>query len=62
MSNDLESVRRSTLATLDEIADTTRALKAKGIDPTDPDEWQQLGDIVARIERKLSARRKDDAA
>lgn len=62
MSNDLDATRRSTLATLDEIVDTTRALKAQGIDPTDPDEWQQLCDIVARIERKLGANAKDDAA
>lgn len=62
MSNDLEATRRTTLGTLSEITATTRALKAKGIDVTDPDEWQQLGDIVARIERKLRAHSKDDAA
>lgn len=62
-SNDLAPVRRSTAATLDEIARGEQAFKAQhGIDVSDPDEWMQLRDIVARIERKLAAGLKDSAA
>lgn len=51
----LDSVRRHTLAALDEIRSTEASLKAQGIDATEPDDRQQLRDSVARIQRKLSA-------
>jgi len=56
MSSNSESLRASTLATLNEIAEGEAKLRAAGIDVTDPDEWMQLGDIVARLERKLAAK------
>jgi len=47
-------IRRSTKATLDEIVDNERAFKkSTGIDIADEWEWQQLGDIVKRIEERL---------
>ena len=50
----LDQMRKSTLSTLDEIASGERNFKERhGIDISDSDEWQQLKDIVARIERKL---------
>ena len=45
-----EAVRRSTLATLDEIDAAERRM---GGHLREDDEWQQLKDIVARIERKI---------
>jgi hypothetical protein len=56
MPSSSDETRRSTLATLSEIVDGENALKRAGIDVSDPDEWQQLGDIVARIERRLRAK------
>lgn len=47
---DLDATRRSIAATLDEIDQTEHAM---GGHLREPDEWQQLKDIVARIERKL---------
>jgi len=46
-------VRKTTLATLDEIVTGETAMRRRGIDVTDEDEWMQLGDIVKRIERRL---------
>jgi hypothetical protein len=60
--SDNEPVRRSITATLNEICATEKSLKEQGIDVHDPDEWQELGEIVARIERKLMANRKENAA
>jgi hypothetical protein len=62
MSSNSEALRASTLATLNEIAEGEAKLKAAGIDVSDPDEWMQLGDIVARLERKLAAKMKPEAA
>ena len=50
-----EQARRSVSATLDEIIDGERILREAGADVRDPDEWMQLRDIVARIERRLLA-------
>jgi hypothetical protein len=45
------------LATLNEIAVGEAEFKARhSIDVRDEDEWMQLRDIVARIERKLMAK------
>lgn len=53
----LDGMRRSTLATLSEIVDGERSFKEQhGVDIADPDDWMQLRDIVARIERKLAAK------
>ena len=52
----LDTVRRSTVGTLDEILMGEADLKSRGIDVSDPDEWQQLKDIVVRIERRLMAK------
>jgi hypothetical protein len=60
--SDNEPVRRSITATLNEICAAEKSLKEQGIDVRDPDEWQELGEIVARIERKLMANRKENAA
>lgn len=49
----LEDVRRSITATLDEIIEGERILREAGADVRDPDEWLELRDIVARIERRL---------
>jgi hypothetical protein len=49
-----EILRRSTSSTLNEIVDGERKFKEENeIDIRDEDEWQQLKDIVARIESKL---------
>jgi hypothetical protein len=45
----LNDTRRSILATLDEIV-----IAEHGTDISDPFEWMQLRDIVARIERRLA--------
>lgn len=50
---DLDSTRRSITATLNEIAEGERKL---GGHLRDDDEWQQLKDIVARIERRLASK------
>jgi hypothetical protein len=57
MPCDLDGVRRSTSATLSEIVDREAALRLAGLDVRDEDEWMQLRDIVARIERRLKAMR-----
>lgn len=49
---DLDATRRSITATLNEIAQTENAM---GGHLRDDDEWQQLKDIVARIERRLAS-------
>lgn len=59
---DLDAARRSISATLNEICAGEQDLKAKGIDVHDEGEWMQLRDIVARIERKLRANSKGEAA
>lgn len=48
-----DAMRKSTLATLVEICEREDSLKAQGIDATDPEDWMELRDIVARIERRL---------
>jgi hypothetical protein len=49
-----EILRRSTSATLNEIVDGERKFKEENeINIRDEYEWQQLKDIVARIESKL---------
>lgn len=56
MPRDLDGVRRTTLATLSEIGDGEKSFeKQHGVDIRDDDEWMQLRDIVARIERRLKA-------
>jgi hypothetical protein len=52
--SDLDVTRKSITATLDDIAETERRM---GGHLREPDEWQQLKDIVARIERRLAAQR-----
>lgn len=59
---DLDAVRRSISATLDEVISGHRALEAKGLPGIDEGEWLELRDIVARIERRLLANQKDTAA
>jgi hypothetical protein len=54
MSSNSDALRTSTLATLGEIVDSENALKAKGIDVSESDDWMLLRDIVARIERRLA--------
>ncbi len=51
--SDLDDTRRSITATLGEIVDTGNKL---GDHFRDDEEWQQLKDIVARIERRLAAK------
>lgn len=56
-----DQLRKSTKATLDEIVDREREFKEQhGIDIRDEDEWQTLGEIVRRIEEKITP--KKDAA
>jgi len=50
-----EHARKSITATLGEIVEGERILREAGADVRDPDEWMQLKDIVARIERRLAA-------
>jgi hypothetical protein len=50
----LEDARRSIGATLNEIDQTEHDLAERGIDVRDENEWQQLRDIVRRIERRLN--------
>ena len=50
---DLDAMRRSITATIDEIDDTEKRL---GGHLREDDEWQQLKDIVARIERRLAGK------
>lgn len=52
---DLEHVRKSISATLGEIIATEQLFRDRGVEIADPDEWMQLRDIVARIERRLLA-------
>jgi len=52
MSNNSETLRKSTLATLGEIVEGEARLKAAGVDATELDDWMMLRDIVARIERR----------
>ena len=47
--------RKSIAATLDEIIAGERIMREAGMDVRDPDEWQQVKDIIARIERRLMA-------
>jgi hypothetical protein len=57
MSSDLDAVRRSTLATIDDIKRGEREFKEQhGIDIIDEFEWMELRDIIARIERKLAGK------
>lgn len=56
MSSNSDVLQTSTLATLTEIVGTENALKAKGIDASEPDEWMLLRDFVARIERRLASK------
>jgi hypothetical protein len=59
---DLSAARQSISSTLGEIVQGERIMREAGMDVRDPDEWQQLKDIVARIERRLAANVKDPAA
>jgi hypothetical protein len=47
--------RKSTSATLKEIVKSEAALRKAGIDAKNEDDWQELSEIIARIERKLAA-------
>lgn len=50
-----DDARRSITGTLNEIAAAELRFKEEqGIDISDPGEWLQLRDIVARIERRLA--------
>jgi hypothetical protein len=51
---DLEVFRKASLVTLDEIKQAEENFRQSGIDISDPDEWQELAEIIARIERKLA--------
>jgi hypothetical protein len=59
---DLSAARQSISSTLGEIVQGERIMREAGMDVRDPDEWQQLKDIVARIERRLAANVKDPVA
>jgi hypothetical protein len=59
MTTDIEWSRREISNTLQEISATERALKEQGVDIRDEEEWQQIGDIVARIEQRLLKARED---
>ena len=52
---DLDGARKSIAATLHEIIAGERIMREAGMDVRDPDEWQQVKDIIARIERRLMA-------
>jgi len=53
----LDGVRQFTLETLTDIVESERAFKAKfGVDISNPDDWMELRDIIARIERKLATK------
>ena len=62
MPRSSDDTRRETLATLTEIVDREKAMNAQGLDVSDPDEWQQLGDIVRRLERKWGMAGDQEAA
>jgi hypothetical protein len=53
MSKPLDVLRRETLVTLDEIKAAESSLRSSGIDVRDENEWEELAEIIARIERKL---------
>ncbi len=53
--SDLETRKREISVLIDEVKADERALLAQGIDLRDEDEWMELRDIVARIERRLLA-------
>jgi hypothetical protein len=58
-----EAQQNSISATLNEIRDGEAAFKQQhDVDIAEPDEWMQLKDIVARIERKLLAGLSDKPA
>lgn len=59
---DLDAVRGSISENVDTLIGAHRAMEAQGLPGIEEGEWLQLRDIVARIERKLAANAKDDAA
>jgi hypothetical protein len=52
--SNLEALRKASLVTLDEIKQAEENFRQSGIDISDPDECQELAEIIARIERKLA--------
>lgn len=53
----LDGVRQFTLDTLTDIVESERAFKEKFcVDIANPDDWMELRDIIARIERRLASK------
>jgi len=53
-SRDMDKFRKEMLVTIDEILQTEHSLREKGAEVADLGEWQQLRDIIKRIERRLA--------
>jgi len=53
-SRDMDKFRKEVLVTIAEIREKELGLKEAGVDIADPGEWQQLIDIIKRIERKFA--------
>jgi hypothetical protein len=53
-SHDMDKFRKEMLVVIDEILQAEHSLREKGAEVADLGEWQQLTDIVKRIERKLA--------
>jgi hypothetical protein len=60
--SDLDTRRREISVLVDEIKADERALLAQGVDLRDEEEWLEVRDIVARIERRLLANMPTEAA
>jgi hypothetical protein len=50
----MDKFRKEMLVTIDEILQTEHSLREKGAEVADLGEWQQLRDIIKRIERRLA--------
>jgi hypothetical protein len=50
----MDALHKQSLIMLDEIKQAEENFRQSGIDISDPDEWQELAEIIARIERKLA--------
>jgi hypothetical protein len=53
--SDLEVNRRQITTLVNDVSSAERHFRDRGVDIADEDEWMQLKDIVARIERRLLA-------
>lgn len=54
-NSDLDVTRRQISTLVDDVRVGEQHFRDQGVEIADPDEWLQLRDIVARIERKLLA-------